>query len=160
MTDIDIIIRIGLAVLIGGIIGYERETHRRAAGLRTHILVCVGSTLITLTSIYMAKAYSSALFPSDPTRIAAGIVTGIGFLGAGTIMRAQGAVSGLTTAASLWCIAAIGIALGCGFYVAAIASAVAIFLVLMVLGRFTRTYLGKSEGDNGEEEGLKKEGSI
>jgi putative Mg2+ transporter-C (MgtC) family protein len=145
MTDLDIIIRLLSALIIGGVIGFERERHRRAAGLRTHILVCIGATLITMTSIYMAQTYSNLIQNSDPSRLAAGIVMGIGFLGAGTIIREQATVVGLTTAASLWGVAGIGIALGCGFYKAAAFSAAIIFITLVVLGLFTRKILGKKE---------------
>jgi putative Mg2+ transporter-C (MgtC) family protein len=91
-----------------------------------------------MTSIYVAQNFSSLNTNTDPSRIAAGIVTGIGFLGAGTIIREQASVRGLTTAASLWGVAAIGMALGCGFYKAAIFTAVAIFLVLFVMGTIVR----------------------
>ncbi|MFH1753216.1 MAG: MgtC/SapB family protein [Candidatus Omnitrophota bacterium] len=144
MTDKDIIISILLSVAIGGVIGFERETHKRAAGLRTHILVCIGSTLITLTSIYIAEKFGGTFQNSDPSRIAAGIVTGIGFLGAGTIIRERASVQGLTTAASLWGVAGVGMALGCGFYKAAVIAATAMFITLLALGTFTRKVLGKS----------------
>lgn len=145
MTDIEIILRIVSAIIIGGIIGFEREQHRRAAGLRTHILVCIGSTVITLTSIYIAEKYGSTFQNCDPARVAAGIMTGIGFLGAGTIIRFRASVLGLTTAASLWGVAGLGIALGSGFYKAALYGAIAIFLTLVALGKFTRKYMGKKE---------------
>ena len=143
MTDIEIITRIALSVLVGGIIGFEREQHRRAAGLRTHILVCVGSTVITLTSLYISDHYSGLSQNCDPSRIAAGIITGIGFLGAGTIIRFKASVLGLTTAASLWGVAGIGLALGTGFYKAALFATAIIFITLVVLGRLARRYLGK-----------------
>jgi putative Mg2+ transporter-C (MgtC) family protein len=108
MTLEQITIRLVLALLAGGIVGIERERHDRPAGLRTHILVCLGSTLITLISIDMAGE------SADRTRIAAQIVTGIGFLGAGTIFRAEGGVRGLTTAAGLWVVAGIGMGIGAG----------------------------------------------
>lgn len=154
MTDIEIIIRLVLAVAIGGIIGFERERNRRAAGLRTNILVCVGATLITLTSIYIAQNYSGVNQNCDPSRIASGIVMGIGFLGAGTIIRFRASVLGLTTAASLWGVAGVGLALGCGFYKAALFAAAVIFLTLLALGKFTRRYLGKKDAQiDIEEEG-------
>ena len=103
-----------LAVILSGLIGLERELHGHPAGLRTHILVCVGSTLITLVSVQMALAGN---VKSDPGRISAQIVSGIGFLGAGAIIRDGASIRGLTTAASIWTTAAIGIALGAGpFY--------------------------------------------
>ena len=143
LDDREIIIRMLLAVLIGGIIGFEREAHKRAAGLRTHILVCIGAALFTMSSIYIAQHYGGADQNCDPSRIASGIVMGIGFLGAGAIIRERAAVSGLTTAASLWGVAGIGMALGCGFYKLALISAIAIFVSLVALGKFTRKYMGK-----------------
>ncbi len=131
--DLEITLRLLLAVFLAGVVGYEREKHGKgSAGLRTHILVCLGSTLITLTSIY---AFGDDKV--DPSRVAAGIVTGIGFLGAGTIMKATNeskqVVIGLTTAASLWVIAAIGMALGAGFYFAALITTVLSYFTLEVL---------------------------
>lgn len=128
ISDLEIVLRLILAALFGGIIGIEREASHRFAGLRTQVLVSVGSALITLTSIY---AFSNN-GPVDPSRIAAGIVTGIGFLGAGAIIKARAQmVKGLTTAASLWVVAAIGMAVGAGFYLGAGLTTVLIFVVLM-----------------------------
>ena len=126
-------------------IGLEREVQGRAAGLRTHILVCIGSMLITLTSLYIASNYSSLSQNCDPSRVAAGIVTGIGFLGAGTIIRSKASIVGLTTAASIWGVAGVGIALGCGFYKAAIYSSVAIVITLLILGKATHKFLSKKD---------------
>ncbi len=148
MTDIDLILRLGLAVLLGGIIGFERERHKRAAGLRTHILVCVGSSLIVLTSIYMAEHFSGINRSCDPSRVAASIMTGIGFLGAGTIIRSRASVTGLTTAASIWGVAGIGMALGCGFFRAATYASVAIMVTLTLLGKFTKWYKDREEEDD------------
>lgn len=148
MTDIDLILRLGLAVLLGGVIGFERERHRRAAGLRTHILVCVGSSLIVLTSIYMADHLSGMNRPCDPSRVAASIMTGIGFLGAGTIIRSKASVTGLTTAATIWGVAGVGMALGCGFFKAAVYASVAIMVTLTLLGKFTRWYKDREEDED------------
>ncbi len=134
MSDFQIIFRLVLSCILSGLIGLERQLHRRAAGLRTHILVCVGSTLIMLTSIYIFDIYKDKV-PSDPARLAAGIITGIGFLGAGTIIRYGEEVKGLTTAASLWVIAAIGMGIGCGFYTASIATTIIVLSVLLLLRR-------------------------
>jgi len=101
LSDIEIITRLVLALLLSGFIGLERQVHRRTAGLRTHILVSLGSCLIMLTSLYIFDIYKNET-PLDPARIAAGVITGIGFLGAGTIIREQEGIRGLTTAASLW----------------------------------------------------------
>jgi putative Mg2+ transporter-C (MgtC) family protein len=124
-TDWEIVLRLVLAAVLGAIIGYQRERVKKPAGLRTHMMICIGSALFTVLSIYAFNA------PSDPARVAAGIVTGIGFLGAGAIIRnREGIVVGLTTAASIWTIAAIGMAAGAGMYVI---SATATILVLIVL---------------------------
>lgn len=132
MSYTQIIIRLGLSVILSGAIGLERELHRRTAGLRTHILVSLGACLIMLTSLYIFDIYKHEV-PLDPTRIAAGVITGIGFLGAGTIIREREKVMGLTTAASLWICAAIGLAVGCGFYSAALISAAFTLVVLLLL---------------------------
>jgi len=125
ITNTELAMRLLFAAFLGGLIGLERERHKKLAGLRTHVLVCIGSTLITLTSLY---AFTSA---ADPSRVAAGIITGIGFLGAGTIMHAKKAVYGLTTAASLWVAASIGLAVGAGFYLGAIITT-ALVLVFLI----------------------------
>lgn len=124
--------RIVLAVILGGIIGLEREKKGRNAGLRTHILVCTGSSLIMLVSLYIFEMYQGKV-PVDPSRIAAGVVTGIGFLGAGTIMGSSEGVRGLTTAASIWVSSAIGLAVGCGFFAAAAITTVVTFITLAFL---------------------------
>jgi putative Mg2+ transporter-C (MgtC) family protein len=132
LTDTQIILRLVLSVFLGGLIGLERQLHRRTAGLRTHILVCLGSCLIMLTSLYVFDIYKDKV-PLDPARIAAGVITGIGFLGAGTIIREREGVKGLTTAASLWVVAGIGLAIGIGLYKAAVVSAILAFIVLFFL---------------------------
>lgn len=126
------ILRLISAVFLGGLIGFEREVRRRSAGLRTHILVCVGASLIMLTSMYVFDIYRN-IATVDPSRIVAGVITGIGFLGAGAIMRSGDSVHGLTTAATLWVTAAIGIALGCGFYLAAVVTTIVALVVLFVI---------------------------
>jgi len=131
MTDISIIVRILVAAILGAAVGLEREVHGRAAGLRTHILVCVGSALFMVTSILMSS-YHGPMGQVDPSRIAAGVVTGIGFLGAGAIIRSGSGIRGLTTAASIWVIAAIGIAAGAGMYVAAIVTTAVVVVVLFL----------------------------
>src|SRR5690242_13183673 len=119
------LLRLALAAAFGGLIGIEREFREREAGLRTHMLVSVGSALFTLNSAYGFHdflASGTAVVRADPSRIAAQIVTGIGFLGAGAIIRQGLAVRGLTTAGSLWVVAAIGMAAGAGWYWPAIAA--------------------------------------
>ena len=125
--ELEAALRLLLSAVLGAIIGFQRERAHKPAGLRTHILICVGSALFTVVSI---MGFSGTV---DPARVAAGVVTGIGFLGAGVIfrgMRGESHVIGLTTAASIWVTAAIGIAAGVGMYI--IASAVAILTVIVL----------------------------
>ena len=124
--------RLLLATVLGGLVGYEREMHNRWAGFRTHILVCVGSCLIMLTSIHLASSYTGEANP-DPGRLAAQVVSGIGFLGAGTILHSSSHIRGLTTAANLWMIAGVGLAAGCGLYLPAILTTILAFVVLEYL---------------------------
>ena len=123
--------RLALAALLGSVIGLERERLLWAAGLRTHMLVCVGSCLIMLVSIYgFADALGARNVVLDPSRVAAQVVSGIGFLGAGTILLRGEVVKGLTTAASLWAVAAIGLAIGGGLYVPAVATTTFVVAIL------------------------------
>lgn len=145
ISDIDIIFRLVLSVILSGFVGLERQVHRRTAGLRTHILVCLGSCLIMLTSLFIFDIYKAHVL-SDPARIAAGVVTGIGFLGAGTIIVARGGVKGLTTAASLWVVAGVGLAVGCGFYIAAVTTTVLALMVLFILRQIETSVLGIKGG--------------
>jgi putative Mg2+ transporter-C (MgtC) family protein len=138
-----IILRLFLAVVLGGLIGMEREEKHRPAGFRTHILVCVSSAVVMLTSVFIFDTYRG-MTNADPARLGAQVISGIGFLGAGTIIRQGSNVKGLTTAASLWAVACIGLALGIGFYEGAIACALLIIFTLMVLGRFGRALSDKS----------------
>lgn len=149
-SSYQILARLLLATILSGFIGFEREARGRAAGFRTHILVCVGSTLIMMTSMYMFDIYRGVA-TVDPTRIAAQIVTGIGFLGAGTILRSGATVMGLTTAASLWAVAAIGMAVGCGFYFAAIATTVLVVVTLVVFSKMEQALAFKGEKKGGAE---------
>lgn len=137
-----ILFRLILAAVLSGIVGFEREFHGRAAGFRTHILLCVGSTLVMLTSIHVFEAYSGKV-ACDPARIAAGVVTGIGFLGAGAIMRSRASVRGLTTAASLWVIAGIGLAVGSGLYLASIITTIIAIITLMLFSRLEHAMIRK-----------------
>ena len=132
LSDYQIILRLVLTVVLSGLIGLERQMHKRTAGLRTHILVSLGSCLIMLTSLYVFDIYKGVA-NLDPSRIAAGVITGIGFLGAGTIIRDREGVKGLTTAASLWVVAGICLAVGCGFKSAAVYATVLTLIVLFFL---------------------------
>jgi len=138
-NDFQIIMRLLLTLVLSGLIGLERQVHRRDAGLRTHILVALGSCLIMLTSLYVFDIYKDSA-SIDPARIAAGVITGIGFLGAGTIIREPEGVRGLTTAASLWVVSGIGLAVGCGFNRIAIYTTILVLIVLHLL-RYTEDYL-------------------
>lgn len=129
MNELTILYRLLLAFLLGGIIGLEREKAGHSPGLRTHILVCVGASLIMLTSIYVYELYKDST-PVDPGRIVAGVVTGIGFLGAGAIIRSGENTKGLTTAASIWVSSGIGMAVGCGFLFAGFATTIIAFITL------------------------------
>ncbi len=149
LTDSQIILRLILSVFLSGLIGLERQVHRRTAGLRTHILVSLGSCLIMLTSLYVFDIYKDKV-PLDPARIAAGVITGIGFLGAGTILRERTGVKGLTTAASLWVVAGIGLAVGCGFRSAAIYATVLALIVLFFLRYAEGMIFGKREKENNQ----------
>ncbi len=131
----DTLSRIGLALLLIFPIGWEREVGHKTAGLRTHLLVGVGCCLFTLVSLAVA---SSGDPQPDPGRIAAQVVTGVGFLGGGAILRAGGAIRGLTTAASIWSVAAVGMACGIGYIPGAVAGAVATFITLTILERWER----------------------
>ena len=130
---IDAFVKLGLAALLSGIIGYEREHSHRPAGFRTHILVSVGSALVMLTSVYIAEDRG---LEADVTRMSAQVISGIGFLGAGTILREGFSVKGLTTAASLWAVSCIGIAVGSGFISDALVASVVIYLTRNSLKRF------------------------
>ncbi len=133
IADIDILIRIIFAIVLGSVIGLERELTNKSAGLRTQIMVCLGSCIFTILSIY---GFSTAvtLYPlGDPSRVAAQIITGIGFIGAGTVLRQGLTVTGLTTASTLWIAAAIGMACGCGKLSIAVVSTILAIAVLVLV---------------------------
>ena len=130
-------LRLFLSLVAGGLVGFERESRRQPAGLRTHILISVGSTLLMLLSIYIPQTFFD-MKSGDPGRIAAQVVSGIGFLGAGAILKLGSNVKGLTTAASIWIVAGIGLAIGAGLYVPAF---IALFIILFAL--VILDYLGK-----------------
>lgn len=125
----DQILQLLLSFVLGGLIGYQRESISRPAGFRTHILVALGSTIVMQTSFYVFEMYS-ALTPMDPMRLGAQVISGMGFLGAGTIIKEGATVKGLTTAASLWAVACIGLAVGSGYYFGAVFSTLLIYFVL------------------------------
>jgi putative Mg2+ transporter-C (MgtC) family protein len=131
ISQYELISRLLLAAVLGSVIGFERERLSWAAGLRTHMLVCVGSTLIMIVSAFgFADVLGTPHVELDPSRIAAQVVSGIGFLGAGSILMRGEIIRGLTTAASLWTVAAVGLAVGGGLYTAAVAATIIILIIL------------------------------
>lgn len=136
IEDADILIRIITSILLGSVIGLERELTNKSAGLRTQIMVCLGSCLFTILSIY-GFATAVTLYPlGDPSRVAAQIITGIGFIGAGTVLRQGLTVTGLTTASTLWIVAAIGMACGCGKISIAVVSTILAVAILVLIRIF------------------------
>jgi len=132
LNPISVAVRLALSLLCGGILGVERGRKKRPAGLRTYMLVCMGATLVMLTNQYIAAMYDG----TDPSRMGAQVVSGIGFLGAGTIIvTGRNRVKGLTTAAGLWAAACVGLALGVGFYTGALGGCLLIFIVMALLQR-------------------------
>ena len=132
-AQLDVTMRLVLALVLGAVIGLERELQRMAAGFRTHALVALGAAIFTVVSGYAFTGPGA-----DPTRIAAQIVTGIGFIGGGAILHYGGTIRGLTTAASLWAVAAVGMAAGVGLWVVAVTSTLLVILTLEVFQRFER----------------------
>jgi putative Mg2+ transporter-C (MgtC) family protein len=153
MASWEILFKLVLSVVCGGVVGYQREAADRPAGFRTHVLVAIGATLITMVS---ANGFKGA----DPTRIAAQIVTGIGFLGAGTIIRQGNVVKGLTTAASIWTIAGIGIGIGTGFYFASIVTTVLVFAILSTGKRMEAEFIPRIARKNLVVRGVDKPGQL
>lgn len=141
------IFRLIAAAALGGMVGLERERSGKPAGFRTHLLICVGAALLTELSIEISRSATAPNdFRADPGRIAAQIVSGVGFLGAGTILHSRGSVVGLTTAASMWVVAAIGMATGAGSYVLAMATTLLVVLALRLLGRLEARVEGRGRG--------------
>ncbi len=136
--DIEVLLKIFLSAVLGGIIGLEREMSQKSAGLRTNILIAVGSALVTLLSFKMVEIWKT----SDPTRLTAHLITAVGFIGGGTIIKERFSVNGLTTAATIWTVAAIGITVGSGFYMTAFIVTLLVLVILNAL-RFVTTVLGK-----------------
>ena len=156
MSEADILIRLALAVLIGFFVGLEREKHHRPAGIKTHILVCVGATVISLIQLQIiddvilriSKDPSlSNVLNSDYGRLGSQVISGIGFLGAGTIIRTRGSVKGLTTAATLWLVACLGLGIGMGYYIIAVA-AFLIVMLLLIFMKFLQPLIMGTKGSN------------
>ena len=134
ISEWELFLRLVLSCVLGGIIGYERQSRRKSAGLRTNVLVCLGSCLIMVMSIALYQDVEGKT-NADPARLAAQVVSGIGFLGAGAIMKEGLSVTGLTTAACLWVVAGVGLAVGAGFYAGALISTALVFVTLGSLSR-------------------------
>jgi putative Mg2+ transporter-C (MgtC) family protein len=131
LSELEATLRLSLAALLGGLIGFDRERSSKAAGIRTHMLVSMGAALFMVTAELIAQDYDSI----DPTRVAQGIVAGVGFIGAGQIFQDRDRVHGLTSAAGIWVTAAIGSLVGIGYYAVPLVATVAVFAILAVLGR-------------------------
>ena len=149
MLVYEVIIRLALAVVVGGLIGYEREFKNRPAGFRTHILVCLGAAITSMIQLYSIQETTNMIIAHpelqtamkvDIGRLGAQVITGVGFLGAGTIIHDKGSIKGLTTAASIWTVACIGLAVGLGYYTLSILSTVCIFIVLVFLKTFEERF--------------------
>lgn len=134
LSNTDVLIRLAVSIGLSSLIGFERESIKRPAGFRTYILVCVGSTLVMLVSIYIFHEYR-LITSLQPDRLGAQVISGIGFLGAGTIIRERGSVKGLTTAAGLWAMACVGLAVGAGFYFGAVLTTLLIFITLTLFSK-------------------------
>jgi putative Mg2+ transporter-C (MgtC) family protein len=138
------IVRCGMAALCGAMIGLERELKKKAAGFRTNILICVGAAIYMCVGLLLVNAGGAQ---GDPARIAAQVVTGIGFLGAGCIIQAGGRVTGLTTAATIWVVASIGLVAGAGFPLLAFIAAVMVLITLVVLGELEKRFLDPTRAE-------------
>ncbi len=141
MEELTVIYQLILSGFFGGAIGFVRERDKKAAGLRTHMLVCIGSTLFMMVSIGMSQKFPG----SDAGRIAAQVVTGIGFIGAGAILQSGKAIRGLTTATSVWVTAAIGLAVGCGLYIGAASATLLTLLVIEGLRKIEQVYFKQKD---------------
>ncbi len=144
LDETTVIIRLALSILLCGLIGLERKFYHKPAGLRTNIMVGLGSTLLMILGIYILSEFNEGN-AVDVTRLAGQVVTGIGFLGAGAIIQSRGSVHGLTTAAGIWVVAAIGMTIGLGYYFAAIATTLAALIILVVMGRIEFCFEKKLE---------------
>lgn len=152
MNIYEVILRIVLAIIIGGVVGFNREYENRPAGFRTHVLVCLGATIAALIQVQLgyyvideiAKTPNlSGVLNVDTGRVICQVISGVGFLGAGTIIRTKASVKGLTTAASIWAVACVGIAVGMGFYTISILSGIGIVIALVLLKRFEYRFINK-----------------
>jgi putative Mg2+ transporter-C (MgtC) family protein len=142
MNMLDVVLKLLLAIALGGIIGLERETSQKPAGLRTHILICAGAALMMILSELMLAGKTAA--GGESLRVAAAVITGMGFIGAGTIIQSQGIVHGLTTASTLWTVTGLGLVIGAGYYVLAVLFSGLILVALVLFRRVEETHLKKA----------------
>jgi putative Mg2+ transporter-C (MgtC) family protein len=143
MEILQVLLKFILAIALGGLIGLEREASQKPAGFRTNILVCLAATMMmTLATLLVGNKTANA---DTLVRMAAGVITGIGFLGAGTIFQARGTIAGLTTASTLWVVAGLGLVIGAGYYVPAVIFTALTIMTLLVFGRIEASYLRKSQ---------------
>ena len=140
MDIVSIVLKLLLAVALGGLIGLERESSQKSAGFRTNILICIGSTMMILSGLILGQEETSA---GDLTRVAAAVITGVGFIGAGAIIQARGMVAGLTTAATLWAVAGLGLVIGSGHYIEAIIFAAIVISTLVIFRLVEDRFLAK-----------------
>jgi putative Mg2+ transporter-C (MgtC) family protein len=145
MDIVNITLRLLLAVVLGGIIGLERETSRKPAGLRTNILICVSSAMMMILAGLFGGQSSSG---QEAMRVAAGVITGVGFLGAGAIIQSGGSVHGLTTASVIWAVAGLGLVIGSGYYLIAVIFTVIVVLILIFLRRIDQLLIKRAEKKN------------
>lgn len=152
MDIYQVILRLSLAIVIGGSIGYERQYKNRPAGFRTHILVCVGSAIVSMMQLYLVEETISRILQNpdligtmraDSGRMPAQVITGIGFLGAGTIMHEKGSIKGLTTAATVWVVGCLGLAIGYGYYGLSVIAGIFVFIILVSLKNLEKNILSR-----------------
>jgi putative Mg2+ transporter-C (MgtC) family protein len=143
METIEVILKLVLAIALGGLIGLEREASQKPAGFRTNILVCVGSTMMMTLAVLIVQAKGGS--PDTLVRMAAGVITGMGFIGAGTIFQSRGAIAGLTTASTLWLVAGLGLVIGAGYYLPALIFTALTITTLLLFRKIEDSYLHKSQ---------------
>ena len=143
MDIIEVILKLVLAIALGGLIGLEREASQKPAGFRTNILVCVGSAMMMTLAVLMIQSKGGT--PDTLVRMAAGVITGIGFLGAGTILHARGTIAGLTTASTLWLVAGLGLVIGAGYYLPALVFTGLTIATLVLFRKVEESYLRKAQ---------------
>jgi len=143
METIEVILKLVMAIALGGLIGLEREASQKPAGFRTNILVCVGSAMMMTLATLLVQAKGGT--PDTLVRMAAGVITGMGFLGAGTILQSRGTIAGLTTASTLWLVAGLGLVIGAGYYVPALIFTALTITTLLLFRKIEDSYLHKSQ---------------